>query len=583
MKTAANIVGTTTTNLTLINPVEPDSGTYSLAINNAFGPALSLGAVLDVVPASAAGTRLATLHWFTDGADGGSPNGLVQATNGSLYGTAAFGGAHHGGTVFRITPDGALHTLASFGWTNGALPAAALVQGADGILYGTTEYGGDYGDGTAFGLTLDGQLAMLHSFSAVFDGANPYAALVQAADGTFYGTTQNGAFCDEGTLFKMTSAGVLTTLYGFCGETNGSSPTAALVQGSDGNFYGTTANGGSNRCGNVFRLTPDGKLTNLYSFLSDTQGPLPTGNQPVAALVQGADGAFYGTTKNSTLRGSAACGTIFKITTNGVFTSLYAFNFFNSSDGLFPEASLIQGGDGNFYGTTYGGGVNRLGTVFRSTPGGAVTTLVSFDGFDGGAHPMSALVAGADGSFYGTTSEAGIGGYGTVFRLSFAPLIITQPTNQTVGAGANVTLAVSLFGSQPLSYQWRFNGANLSDSANVSGSLTGVLNLSSVSTANSGTYSVVVTNALGSVTSAGAVLTVLPPPVFQSVRQTNANLILTWSATPGRSYQLQYMPDLSSTTWLGLGNSILATSTTVTASDVLGSNSHRFYRVLLLP
>jgi len=208
---------------------------------------------------------------------------------------------------------------------------------------------------------------------------------------------------------------------------------------------------------------------------------------------------------------------------------------------------------------------------------------ILLDGFDTGAQPESALVAGADGSFYGTTTAGGLGGHGTVFRLSFAPQIITQPTNQTVLAGTSAAFAVSLFGSQPLFCQWRFNGSPLTDGGNISGSGTSTLTISNVSPLNAGKYSLSVSNALGSITSTGALLAVVSPPVFQTVSQTNGALTLTWSAAPGQTYQLQYKSELASTNWLNLGDAIVATSPAVTASDVIGFNSKRFYRVVLIP
>lgn len=579
----SNVSGSAADVLTLSNLLEPDSGTYAVVVSNAFGSVPSAGATLAVIPASAPGTRLTTLHGFTEGDDGASPNGLVQATNGSFYGTTSFGGAGHGGTVFNLAPDGALRTLVAFGWTNGALPTAALVQGSDGRLYGTTEYGGDHDAGTLFDMTADGGLATLHSFWGETDGANPYAALVQGTNGSFYGTTQNGWFSDEGTIFSITPEGLLTTVFSFTGDARGSSPVAALVQASDGAFYGTTPNGGTAGAGNVFKLTPDGNLSTLYSFPRDSNGPFPLGNDPVAALVQGADGAFYGTAKHSSLLGTAFYGAVFKITTNGAFTSLYGFNGSFVTDGWYPEASLIQGADGNFYGTTYGGGANLFGTVFRITPSGTASLLVSFDGFDAGAHPDSALVAGADGSFYGTTTEGGVGGHGTVFRLSFAPQITGQPTNQTVWAGANASFTVSLFGSQPLFYQWRLNGTNLLDVGNVSGATNRTLTLANVSLADAGNYSVQVSNALGSVTSSAALLTVVYPPVFLSAVSSNCILSLAWSATAGQSYRLESKPSLASTDWTPMGSSITATGSVVTVSDNLCTNAQKFYRVVLTP
>jgi len=581
----AHVSGSSTRCLTLIGVVEPDSGDYSALVSNTNGAMSSAGAPLGVIPSSAAGTRFTTLHWFTDGADGGWPNGLMQAIDGSLYGTTTFGGTAYGGTVFRMSLKGTLTTVVSFGWTNGALPAAALVQGTDGALYGTTEYGGDYEAGTVFRLVLGSSPITLHSFSGLVDGAYPYAALLQSADGNFYGSTQDGSLYEGGTIFRVTPNGQFANVHLFSGGTDGSSPVAALIQGTNGSFYGTTSNGGSNYCGNVFKLMPDGTLTNLFSFLKDTNrlNHFPVGNRPVATLVQGTDGHFYGTTKHSTLEGSPYYGTVFRIAANGAFAQLYAFDEFQPQDGWYPEASLIQGSDGNFYGTASGGGLNDLGTVFRITPAGAMTTLVSFDGFDTGAHPTSALVAATDGSFYGTTTDGGLGGHGTIFRLSFAPQIIVQPTNQIVLPGAAVVFSVSVFGSQPISYQWRLNGINLSDGTNISGSASSVLNLTDVSLADGGTYCVVITNGLGTVTSTGALLTILTQPVFQTIVHSNASVVLTWSAISGLTYQLQFKSELASTNWLNLGSPNAATGSIMTASDPSLSDTQRFYRVLLVP
>ncbi len=190
---------------------------------------------------------------------------------------------------------------------------------------------------------------------------HPKAGLVQGSDGNFYGTTEYGGASGSGTVFQMTPAGVLTTLVLFNG-TNGSHPSAALAQGSDGNFYGTTAYGGTNgNKGTVFQMTPAGALTTLVSFNGTN------GSRPVAGLVQGSDGNFYGTTL---LGGANNHGTVFKMTTGGVLTTLVSFN---GANGLSPFAPLVQGSDGNFYGTTAGGngywlndGYGGYGTVFQS-------------------------------------------------------------------------------------------------------------------------------------------------------------------------------------------------------------------------
>ena len=203
------------------------------------------------------------------------------------------------------------------------------------------------------------------------------------------------------------SAQSLTTLYSFAGS-DGALPEAGLVRGSDGNFYGTTYFGGTNGDGTVFKITPSGTLTTLYSFAGSD------GVDPVAGLVQGIDGNFYGTTYQGGANGE---GAVFKITPSGTLTTLYGFA---GSDGEFPYAGLVQGSDGNFYGTTVFGGADCLdlgcGTVFQITPSGTLTTLYNFAGSDGVA-PYAGLVQGSDGNFYGTTQQGGANNVGTVFRL----------------------------------------------------------------------------------------------------------------------------------------------------------------------
>ncbi len=212
---------------------------------------------------------------------------------------------------------------------------------------------------------------MLHSFSGA-DGVAPKAGLVQARDRNFYGTTNYGGAGSDGTAFKITPSGTLTTLYKFCKQPNcadGATPAAALVQATDGNFYGTTAHGGlgniqcSNGCGTVFKITPSGTLTTLYKFCSQTY--CADGYYPGTEMVQATDGNFYGTTWGSDLRTSNA-GTVFGITPSGTLTTVYNFcSQPNCADGQAPFAGLVQATDGNFYGTTYAGGAHGSGTVFK--------------------------------------------------------------------------------------------------------------------------------------------------------------------------------------------------------------------------
>ena len=416
---------------------------------------------------------LTTLHSFvkTDGIE--SHAGLVQATDGNFYGATVFGGANNYGTIFKITPSGTLTVLHSFASTDGAYPYAGLVQAANGDFYGTAAVGGANLYGTVFKITPSGTLTTLYSFCAVLvngdcaDGSYPYAGLVLATNGDFYGTTGYGGANGDGTVFKITPAGTLTTLYSFCSQsgcTDGESPLlfGALVQATNGDFYGTTEAGGANGDGTVFKITPAGTLTVLHSFASTD------GAYPYAGLVLATNGDFYGTTESG---GANGYGTVFKITPSGTLTTLHSFA---STDGAYPFAGLVQATDGNFYGTTAEGGANdcpgetyACGTVFEVTTNGTLTTLYSFcavlvngDCADGDA-PYAGLVQATNGTFYGTTALGANsqGGYqdGTVFSLSvgLGPFVETLPTSGKVGTSVKI-LGNNLKGTTSVS----FNGTS---------------------------------------------------------------------------------------------------------------------------
>ena len=379
-------------------------------------------------------------HYCTDGE---SPQaGLVRASDGNFYGTTEGGGLNNAGTAFKITPSGMLSTLYSFcsqnGCTDGGNPLAGLVQGSDGNFYGTTYIGG-IREGTVFKITPSGTLSTLYRFCSQLncaDGANPGAGLVQASDGNFYGTTVYGGANGYGTVFKITPSGMLSTLYNFCSQTNctdGAAPAAGLVQASDGNFYGTTLRGGNSSpycvavldrtCGTVFKITPSGMLSTLYRFCAQTN--CPDGANPYAGLVHGSDGSFYGATVGG--GGNGNYGTVFKTTPSGMLSTLYSFcSQMNCADGAGPVGALVQASDGNFYGTTEDGGNPGCsgfgcGTAFELTPSGMLSTLYSFcsqmncaDGWS----PLAGLVQASDGNFYGTTFSGGANySGGTVFRL----------------------------------------------------------------------------------------------------------------------------------------------------------------------
>jgi uncharacterized repeat protein (TIGR03803 family) len=389
-------------------------------------------------------SKIRTVASF-DGPDGINPvASIVQGAGRSFYGTTFNGGdsanCYQGcGTIFKVTAGGRVTRLYSFcgqtGCPDGSNPTG-LVHATDGNFYGTTTNGGSAncasfpsGCGTVFKITPTGKLKTLYSFCGKTncpDGFQP-SPLIQATDGAFYGATyygSQGAPYSYGTVFKITAGGKLTTLYSFCTHapcTDGTYPSGGLIQAKDGNFYGTTAYGGTNctnqsGCGTIFKMTSTGKLTSLYSFCpaSDCSGSAgPSG------LVQARDGNFYGTTfYEGTCVDAAGCGTVFKSTPRGKLTTLYNFCAqTNCTDGKYPIDGLVQATDGNLYGTTWYGGIYRgVGTVFKITPVGELTTVDSFDGSDG-ALPSSPIIQASDGSMYGTATYGGDYGDGTIFRF----------------------------------------------------------------------------------------------------------------------------------------------------------------------
>jgi uncharacterized repeat protein (TIGR03803 family) len=362
--------------------------------------------------------------------DGTQPNGpLLQASDGNFYGTTRAGGGNSCidtsdfcGVLFKMTPTGVETVLYAFGASrsDGYWPTAPLIQAADGNLYGTTASGGAYGAGTVFKMTPDGAETVLYSFgSSPSDGVTP-AAVIQGRDGNFYGTTASGGanYCDSipgagnncGTVVKITPAGVETVLYSFgASPSDGTEPIAQLVQASDGNLYGTTEIGGAYGLGTVFKVTLDGVETVLYSFgANPLNGSPPQGSVPQGPLIQATDGNLYGTTVQG---GPAGCGTVFRITLEGTLSILYGFAGTSALDGYGPAPFLIQGSDENFYGTTISGGAfgpDLHGTAFQISPAGTETVLYSFGPLDANpSDPGAGLIQASDGAFYGVTAYSG--------------------------------------------------------------------------------------------------------------------------------------------------------------------------------
>lgn len=406
---------------------------------------------------------------------------LVLGQDGNYYGTSHNGGTTNG-TVFQMTPAGVVTQLLIFNMSNGANPHAALIQASNGVLYGTTEEGGTNGNnGTVFQITTNGQLTTLVSFNTT-NGSDPMGALVQGANGTLYGTTSSGGTNGGyGTVFQITTNGQLTTLISF-NNTNGANPLGALARTADGTLFGTTSSGGvSGTNGTVFQISTNGQFTTLVSFNG------ANGANPYSGLLLAGDGNFYGTTYNG---GLAGVGTVFKMTRTGSLSNLASFN---NTNGANPRGVLLQGADGNFYGTTQSGGTNGFGSIFQMTPGGAITLLYSFDPVSGGDLPVAGLIQGPDGNLYGTTQSGGAKAVGTVYSL-------------------NVPMA----------------------------------------------------------------------PVFRSVTQSGGIFSFTWTAVAGRVYQVQFISDLTQTNWTNFGGVLNATNGIMGGSTAIGSNTSRFYQIQLL-
>ncbi len=389
--------------------------------------------------------------------------------------------------------------------------------GNDGNFYGTTYGGGTNLYGTVFRVSPSGSETVLWQFaSSPTDGFGPQAGLVQGGDGYFYGTTTYGGN-GYGTVFRISPSGTYTSLYSFVGNypynLDGDYPYAGLVLGTDGNFYGTTEGGGTNGAGTIFRISPNGSETNLHSF-----GSSGDGYNPVAGLVLASDGNFYGTTP----WGVNGYGTVFRMSPSGSYSILYSFPAY-PTDGSLPWA-VVQCSDGNIYGTTRWGGTSTnctygCGTVFRISPSGTYSNLYSFGSQpNDGSFPQVGLMQGNDGNFYGTTTSGGMYNDGTVFKLTVALNPPPYPINQITSiqiAITNITMYPDIVG-----------------------------------------------------------------PLLQQI--ANTNIVLSIPSIAGEIYQLQSTPDLTSSVWANEGGTITSIGGLMVLTNP-ASGTQGFYRFAITP
>jgi uncharacterized repeat protein (TIGR03803 family) len=487
-------------------------------INNLASPLTVLSALLllafSQVAARAQPAAIQLLYTVTASSNNpyGAPNAnLASSPDGNLYGTSYNGGSYGAGSAFELTTNGVCTTLVSFSQTGLGTRPIGLTLGTDGNFYGTTSWSEGTLDGTLFKMTTNGGLTFLAEFNGT-NGWAPNADLALGPGGALYGTTRNGGreFViyegGYGTVFKLSTNGILTSLLSFS-EANGNSPTTGLTLGSDGNFYGTTAAGGRGG-GTLFKITPNGDLTYLVSF-DGTNGGVP--NQ---RLTLGTDGSLYGTTFG-TFNGG---GTVFKLKSDGSLAYVPWPTLPDPSGLASITSALTFGSDGNLY------GICGHGTIFQVTTNLDVTAIASSSDTSAGPQFVNLVLAG-DGNLYGgyTTKPSG-GLVVSFFRLYLGPIVTTQPASQSLPIGGDVTLDIALNGAPPFSCQWLFDGIRLAGATNLS------LCLTNLRRGDAGGYSVAVTNVFGAATSSVAVLTIGAGPNITSQPQSLTNGVGTSAA-----------------------------------------------------
>jgi uncharacterized repeat protein (TIGR03803 family) len=385
-----------------------------------------------------------------------APQVMSQGRDGDLYSTVQNDGTKNVGTVYKMTTAGALTTVYDFcsltSCADGSYPHGGVTLGFDGNFYGTTQGGGSHAAGTVFKVTPTGTLTTLWNFANSTDDSAPIYTTALGQNGNMYGVSAEQYVGQNGAFFQVSASGVFKVLRDF-NYTNGTNPNLP-TQGTDGSFYGSAQGGGDAtcKCGVVYRATAAGAITVLHAF----KGYPTDGYRPIGILVQGTDGNFYGTTYQG---GAHNQGSVFKITPAGAFTLLYSFNYGSGIyDAQLPEAGLTLGTDGNFYGVGSAGGSKNAGAIFKITPAGSESVPYSFcsitcsDGFG----PTTPLVLHTNGKFYGNTNGNSLGGSVLYsFNVGFKPLVDLVTWSAKVGKTVEI-LGQGFTGTTAVS----FNGVN---------------------------------------------------------------------------------------------------------------------------
>jgi uncharacterized repeat protein (TIGR03803 family) len=441
--------------------------TTSLLLTAAAQEASARTQEANVVPVAA----LATLT-LTDRPSAIRGNPLL-ASDGNIYFVSTAGGKAYG-SIVKLAPDGTLSLVYAFATADeGYNVYAGLTEGADGNFYGTSYFGGDKNGGSIFKVTPSGTFTLLRSLGEnKRDAYFPYGGVVQGPDGNLYGTTLRGGVNDKGTVFRISTSGSDFSIIASFAGSDGENPEGTLIVGADGNLYGTTLQGGSSNRGTIFRVTTGGSVSTVYSFPSlgafNTLGlsTNETGANPRAGLFLAADGNYYGTAYQG---GANGYGTVFRMTPGGAVSVVHAFTGAPFGSG-FPLSGVTQDASGNLYGTTESGGYLNQGTAWRIAPDGTFSLLHSFSGtLIDGSKPNGTLVP-LGGAIYGATLSDSVSGEGVIFKLDTGTggvLPVEFSVSSTdIGMGSPTTLTWS----SPTAASCA-SGGSWTDTVGTSGSL----------------------------------------------------------------------------------------------------------------